>query len=64
MKKKLNHLLKINGKTKKQAADEMGLSRQYFTQICNGKRIPGKTAALKIAKYFDGEITPAELMQL
>ena len=61
---KINSLLRYKFKTKTQAANEIGCSRQWFTQVCNGKKIPGRKMATRISEYFDGKVTPSELMQI
>lgn len=40
------------GLTQKEVAQEIGLSRNYYSQIEKGKRSPGKKLALKIAEYW------------
>ena len=62
--KRINSLLKQKSKTKTQAANEIGCSRQWFTQVVNGKKIPGRKMATRISEYFDGKVTPSELMQI
>jgi hypothetical protein len=46
------------------AADDIEISRQYLSDICNEKTKPGGQIAFKIQKWSNGRFQAAELMGL
>lgn len=47
--------------TIKAFAVHLGKSRQYITDICNGKQTPGKKLAIRMAAALDQQVSAAEL---
>ena len=46
-----------------EAAEEVGITRQYLSEIINGRRA-GRATAIKISKWADGFVSVAELMRI
>lgn len=42
--------------TQEQAAEGIGISRQYLCDILNNKAIPGRAVAMKIMKWSDNMV--------
>ena len=53
---KLESYLKLTGKTKTQAAKELGINRQYIHYIIKGINIPGRKLAMRIREWSDGAV--------
>jgi len=49
----LNNYIKERKLTQQQAADSIGISRQYLCDILNKKAIPGRAVAFKIMSWSD-----------
>ena len=47
-KEQINYILKKYSLTKKEVAKELGLTEQYFGQLCNGNVIPSFDKAVAI----------------
>jgi DNA-binding XRE family transcriptional regulator len=62
--KKLKKLILERGTIKDAAEQYIGVTRQYLTDVCNNKVIPGRKTATKIHKYIKKEMTVAEIMGL
>jgi len=56
--------LKLIHKSITAAADELGVTRPYLTDIVNGKRIPGRKLAVKIERWSDGHIKASDLLSV
>ena len=46
-----------------EAADEIGYTRQYISEVANG-RVAGKKLAIAISNWSNGYLSAPELMQL
>lgn len=45
-------------------AVHLGKSRQYITDVCNGKRVPGRRLALQMSEALNHEVSAAKLLGL
>jgi DNA-binding transcriptional regulator YdaS (Cro superfamily) len=48
-------------KTKKDAARELGITREHFIMVSNGKDRPGPKLSLRIEEWSNGAVTRHEL---
>ena len=58
---KLKEYRKSKGKTQAECAKELGVTRQYFSDLERGKHQPGRKLAVQILAWSWGEITLADL---
>lgn len=45
----------LKGKTKIEVAKEIGITREFLTNVCNGKQTASKVCAYAITKYISSE---------
>ncbi len=54
--------IEAEGITRAAAAERLGLSPSYLTELCQGKRNPSAGLAIRIVDASDGSITFRELV--
>lgn len=54
--------LSQTGRTRTNLAAELGVSGQYITDICRGKRAPRLEIATRIVEMSSGAVTHADLL--
>lgn len=49
--------ISASGKTRKDWADRIGVSKSYLSDLLNGKAVPSLAVAAKIERLTDGEVS-------